>query len=90
MDEVVSTESLNMIIRDALPAVKCSTISIHVIRDPDLSVNEFECIMKMIFINHSGRASVTNRVKSRTVKVVKVFNSEQCVIVVKSLQRSLS
>ena len=79
-----------MIILDALTAVKCSTTSIHVIRDPDLRVNEFECIMKMIFIDHSGRSSVTKRVKSRTVKVVKVFNSEQCVIVVKSLQCSLS
>ena len=60
LDETVSTEHLTTIILDALPAGMCSTVKIEAIRDPDLSLEQIQRMMRTIFINHSESLSVTN------------------------------
>ena len=38
-----------------------STVKLEVIRDPDLSLEQIQRMMKTIFINHSERVSVTKK-----------------------------
>ena len=59
LGETVSTERLTTIILDALPAEMYSTVKLEAIRDPDLSVEQIQRVMRTIFINHSERVSVT-------------------------------
>ena len=67
LDETVSTERLTTIILDALPAEKYSTVKLEAIRDPDLSSEQIQRMMRAIFINHSQRMSVTkNNPESNT------------------------
>ena len=61
LDETVSTERLTTIIPDALPAEMYSTVKLEAIRDPDLSLEHFQRMMRTIFINHSERLSVTKK-----------------------------
>ena len=58
LDETVSTERLTTIILDALPAEMYSTVKCEAIRDPDLSLEQIQRMMRTIFINHSERLSV--------------------------------
>ena len=39
----------------------CSTIKLEAIRDPDLSLEQIQRMMRTIFINHSERLSVTKK-----------------------------
>ena len=59
LDETVSTERLPTIILDALLAEMYSTAKREAIRDPDLSLEQIQRMMRTIFINHSKRLSVT-------------------------------
>ena len=59
LDETVSTERLNTIIPDALPAEMYSTVKHEAIRDPDLSLEHIQRMMRTLFINHSERLLVT-------------------------------
>ena len=61
LDETISTERLATIILDALPAEVYSTVELEAIRDPDLSLEQIQRIMRMIFINHSERLSATKK-----------------------------
>ena len=58
LDEVDSAKLLVIIILDALPFEKYSTIKFQAIGDPDFSLEEINDI-KNISINHSKRSSVT-------------------------------
>ena len=55
LDEAVSTERLTTIIFDALRAEMYSTVRLGAIRDPDLSLEQIQRMMRTIFINHSER-----------------------------------
>ena len=46
---------------DALPADMYSTVKLEAIRDPDLSLEQIQRMMRTIFINHSERLSVTKK-----------------------------
>ena len=59
LDETISTERITTIILDALPADMYSTVKLEAIRDPDLSLEQIQRMMRTIFINHSERLSVT-------------------------------
>ena len=59
LDETISTGRLTTIILDALPAEMFSTVKLEAIRDPDLSLEDIQRMMRTIFINHSGRLAVT-------------------------------
>ena len=59
LDETISTERMTTIILDALPADMYSTVKLEAIRDPDLSLEQTQRMMRTIFINHSERSSVT-------------------------------
>ena len=61
LDETVSTERLPTIILDALPTEMYSTVKREAIRDPDLSLEQIQRMMRTIFINHSKRLSVTKK-----------------------------
>ena len=61
LDEVMSTERLTTITLDALPAEKYSTIKIQVIRDPNLSLEEIQSMIKIPYMNNWERSSVTKR-----------------------------
>ena len=61
LDEMVSTEHLTTIILDALPAEMYSTVKLEAIRDPDLSLEQIERMMRTIFINHLERVSETKK-----------------------------
>ena len=61
LDETISTERLITIIFDALPAEMYSTVKLEAIRDPDLSLEEIQRMMRTIFINHSERLSETKK-----------------------------
>ena len=61
LDETISTERLATIILDALPAEVYSTVELEAIRDPDLSLEQIQRMMRMIFINHSERLSATKK-----------------------------
>ena len=61
LDETVSMERLTTIILDALPAEMYSTVKREAIRDPDLSLEHIQRIVRTIFINHSERLSVTKK-----------------------------
>ena len=61
LDETVSTERLTTIILDALPAGMYSTVKLEARRDPDLSLEQIQLMMRTIFINHSERLSVTKK-----------------------------
>ena len=60
LDETVSTERLTTIIHDALPAEMYSTVKLEAIRDPDLSLEHIQRMMRTL-INHSERLSVTKK-----------------------------
>ena len=55
LGEVVSIERLTMIILDAFPAEKYSTIKIQEIRYLDLSLVKIEAMIKMIINNYKCR-----------------------------------
>ena len=59
LDETISTERLTTIILDALSAEMYSTVKLEAIRDPDLSSEQVQRMMRTIFINHSERLSRT-------------------------------
>ena len=60
LDETGSTERLTTTaIPDALPAEMYSTVKLEAMRDPDLSLEQIQRIMRTISINHSERLSVT-------------------------------
>ncbi|CAN0450095.1 unnamed protein product [Ascophyllum nodosum] len=59
LDETISTERMTTIILDALPGDMYSTVKLEAIRDPDLSLEQTQRMMRTIFINHSERLSVT-------------------------------
>ena len=61
LDETVSTERLTTIILDALPAGMYSKVKLEATRDPDLSLEQTQRMMRTIFINHSERFSVIKR-----------------------------
>ena len=61
LDETISTERMTTIILDALPADMYSTVKLEAIRDPDLSLEQIQRMMRTIFINHSERLSVTKK-----------------------------
>ena len=61
LDEAVSTERLSTIILDAWPAKMYSTVKLEAIRDPDLSLEQIQQMMIMIFITHSERVSFTKK-----------------------------
>ena len=61
LHETISTERLTTIILDALPADMYSTVKLGAIRDPDLSLEQIQRMMRTIFINHSERLSVTKK-----------------------------
>ena len=61
LDETVSTERLTTTIHDALPAEMYSTVKLEAIRDPDLSLEHIQRMMRTLFINHSERLSVTKK-----------------------------
>ena len=61
LDETVSTECLTTIILDALPAEIYSTVKLEAIRDPDLSLEHIQRMMRTIFINHLEKTSVTEK-----------------------------
>ena len=52
LDETVSTERLTTIILDALLDEMYSTVKLEAIRDPDLSLEQIQRMMRTIFINH--------------------------------------
>ena len=58
LDETVSMVRLTVTILDALPAEMYSTVKLEAIRNPDLSLEHIQRIMRMIFINHSERLPV--------------------------------
>ena len=58
-DEIVSTERLTTTILDALPAEMYLIVKLEAVRDPDLSLEHIQRIMRTIFINHSERLSAT-------------------------------
>ena len=60
-DETVSTERLTTIILDALPAKIYSIVKLEAIRDPGLSLEQIQRMMRTIYINHSERLSVTKK-----------------------------
>ena len=60
LDETKSTERLITII-DALPADMYSTVKLEAIRDPDLSLEQIQRMMRTISINHSEGLSVTKK-----------------------------
>ena len=67
LGKVVSIGRLTtIIILDALPAKKKSTIKIQMIKDPDLCLGEIGSMMA-VFINHTDRPSVSNKNESRVV-----------------------
>ena len=51
LDETISMEPLTTIILDALPAEMYSTIKLEAIQDPDLSLEQIQRMMKMIFVS---------------------------------------
>ena len=59
LDEAASTERLPTIILDALPAEMYSTVKLEATRDPDLSLEPIQRVIRTVFINHSERMSVT-------------------------------
>ena len=61
LNETTSTERLTTIILDALPADMYSTVKLEAIRDPELSLEQIQRMMRTIFINHSERLSVTKK-----------------------------
>ena len=61
LDETISTERLTTIILDALPSEMYSTVKLEAIRDPDLSLDQIQRMMRTIFINHSERLSMTKK-----------------------------
>ena len=61
LDETISTERMTTIILDALPSDMYSTVKLEAIRDPDLSLEQIQRMMRTIFINHSERLSVTKK-----------------------------
>ena len=61
LDETVSTERLPTILLDALPAEMYSTVKLEAIRDPDLSLEHIQRIMRTSFVNHSEKVSVTKK-----------------------------
>ena len=61
LDETVSTERLTTIIPDALPAEMYSTVKLEAIRDPDLSLEHIQRLMRTLFISHSERLSVMKK-----------------------------
>ena len=61
LDKTVSTERLTTVIIDALPAEMYSTVKLEAVRDPDLSLEQIQRMMRTIFINHSGRLPVTKK-----------------------------
>ena len=59
LDEEVSTERLTTIILDVLPAEMHSTVKLEAIRDPNLSLEHIQRMIRTIFSHHSERVSVT-------------------------------
>ena len=55
LDEVFSIERLITMILDALPVEKYSTTKRQAVRNPELSLEEIQSVMKTIFIDHSER-----------------------------------
>ena len=84
LDETVSTERLITITLDVLSAEIYSTVKLDAMRDPDLSLEQIQRMMRTIFISHSERVSVTKitqspkGIKSRTVGVGKTVGSQRC------------
>ena len=62
LDKTISTERLTIIILDALPADMYSTVKLEAIRDPDLSLEQVQQMIRTIFINHSERLSLTKNI----------------------------
>ena len=58
LDETLSTERLTTIILDAFPAEMYPTVKLEAVRDPNLSLEQIQRMMRTIFINHSQRLSV--------------------------------
>ena len=81
LDEAVSTECLTTITCDALLAKIYLTVKLEVIRDPDLSLEHIQWMMRTMSIDHSERVSVTKnsqeskKNKSRIVRVGKMVGS---------------
>ena len=79
-----STERLTTIILDALSAEKYLTVKLEAIRDPDLSLEQIQRMVRTIFMNHSERLSVTKiiqspkGIKGRIVGVGKLVVSQRC------------
>ena len=59
LDETISTECLTTMTLDEFPAEMYSTVKLEAIRDPDLSLEHIQQMMRTIFLNHSERLSVT-------------------------------
>ena len=77
----VSTERSTTIILDALPVEMYSTVKPEAKRDPDLSLEQIQRMMRTILINQSERLSVTKtkileKIKSRIVEVGKTVGSQ--------------
>ena len=84
LNETTSTERLTTIILDALPVDMYSTVKLEAIRDPDLSLEQIQQMMRTIFINHSEKLSVTRKIQSpigikgRIIRVGKLLVSQPC------------
>ena len=59
--EAVSTKGLTTIVLDALPAEMYLTVKLEAIRDPDMSLDQIQRVMRTIFINHSERYSTMKK-----------------------------
>ena len=55
LDETVSTEGLTTTIHDALPAEMYSTVKLEAIRDPDLSLEQIQRMMRTLFHQSFGK-----------------------------------
>ena len=80
LDEEVSTGRLATKNLDALPAEMYSTVKLEAIRDPNMSLEQIQRMMRTTFINHSERYQLrktiqsTKYIKSRIVGV----GSQRC------------
>ena len=62
LGKVVSNERLTTIILDALREEKYAAVEVKPVRYPDLGLEETISTMKTIFINHSERSSIPQKV----------------------------
>ena len=75
LDEAVSIERLTTIIFDDLPAETYSTVKLEAIRDPGLSLEQIQQMMRTIFTNHSEKRMLVTK-KNQEFKRYQEFAKE--------------